>query len=196
MVDDSRTEALVEPFRPIATDRLILRCVRDDDAAILAALMTPRISRRLASWPARLTTALARERIRDARDRAWAGQAVPLALERRGDGAFVGWFAGACQQDDPTIASLTYWLGEPFHGTGLMREAAPVALALTLERLPVRRVRAAVQAENDPSLAVVRQLGMRSLGSGRIWCSARGREETCLWFDLAREDAGASAATA
>jgi hypothetical protein len=48
-------------------------------------------------------------------------------------------------------------------------------------------VRAAVQADNESSLSVVRLLGMTPIGEGRIWCPARGREESCLWFEIGRE---------
>jgi hypothetical protein len=43
-----------------------------------------------------------------------------------------------------------------------------------------------VQPDNVASLAVVRLLGFGLLGEGRIWCPARGIEETCLWFEKPR----------
>lgn len=179
------------PFGPVRTRRLCLRCPVEGDAPALAALMSGRTSDRLASWPHPFTPAMARERIQGLRGAAFAGRSVPLVMERLADGALAGWFAASLAAENDDIALLTYWLGEAFHGAGLMREAAPAALALALERLPVRRVRAAVQADNAASLAVVRQLGLRPLGPGRIWCPARNREEDCLWFDLPR---GAEAA--
>ena len=81
---------------------------------------------------------------------------------------------------------IPYWLGEAFHGQGLMREAAPAALAEAFRLMNVARVRAAVQADNAPSLAVVALLGMVPLGEGRIWCPARGRVEPCLRCERAR----------
>ncbi len=53
--------------------------------------------------------------------------------------------------------------------------------------MDIARVRAAVQADNAASLAVVRLLGMAPLGEGRIWCPARGRDEPCLWFEVTRD---------
>ena len=71
------------------------------------------------------------------------------------------------------------------------RAPAAAADAAELAALRVRheRLRAAVQADNGPSLAVVRLLGMKPMGEGRIWCPARGREETCLWFERSRDRA-------
>jgi ribosomal-protein-alanine N-acetyltransferase len=179
------------PFAPVTTPRLLLRCPTEADAPALAALMTGRTSQRLASWPHPFTPALARDRIRGVRDAAQAGRSVPLVMQRRSDDALVGWFAASLAAENDAVALLTYWLGEEFHGAGLMREAAPACLRLALRVLPVGRVRAAVQADNAASLAVVRILGMRPLGPGRIWCPARNQEEDCLWFDLARDAAGA-----
>lgn len=196
MIEDRSADGQSEPFGPVTTARLCLRCVREDDAAALAALMTPAISLRLASWPARLSVEAARERIRQARLAAMATLAVPLALERRADGALAGWFSATRATEDSDLVLLTYWLGEPFQGAGLMREAAPPALALALDRLRPRRVRAAVQDDNDPSLSIVRLLGLRALGPGRIWCAARGREEGCLWFGLACGEAAGTVAVA
>lgn len=159
----------------------------ESDAPALAGLMTERTSQRLASWPYPLTRAMALDRIQGLRQAAFSGRSVPLVMERRSDGAVAGWFAGSLAPENDDIILLTYWLGEAFHGAGLMREAAPAALAMALRILPVSRVRAAVQADNDASLAVVHQLGLQPIGRGRIWCPSRNREEDCLWFDRPRD---------
>lgn len=183
-----------DPFAPVPTRRLMLRCPALSDAPALAALMTERTSLRLASWPYPFTTAMARDRIAGVRDAALAGRSVPLLLMRRADHVVAGWFAASLAAENDDVALLTYWLGEAFHGAGLMREAAPAALSLALRRLAVSMIRAAVQSDNEASLAVVRALGMRALGAGRIWCPARNREEGCLWFELPRSALGADAA--
>ena len=190
MVEETAGPALTAsdaaPFAPVLTARLLLRCPVEEDATALAPLMTEATSRRLASWPHPFSVALARERIRGVREAAFAGRSVPLVMVRRRDRALAGWFAASLAAENDTVALLTYWLGDAFHGDGLMREAAPAALGLALRLLPVSRIRAAVQADNAASLSVVRLLGMRPLGPGRIWCPARNREEGCLWFDRPR----------
>jgi RimJ/RimL family protein N-acetyltransferase len=67
-----------------------------------------------------------------------------------------------------------------------MREAGPVAVELAFKHMDIDCLRAAVQPDNVASLAVVRLLGFGPLGEGRIWCPARGIEETCLWFEKSR----------
>jgi len=67
-----------------------------------------------------------------------------------------------------------------------MREAGPVAVELAFQHMDIDCLRAAVQPDNGASLAVIRLLGFDAMGEGRIWCPARGVEETCFWFEKPR----------
>lgn len=176
-------------LEPIDTARLRLRCAEPRDADALATMMSAGISRRLASWPVPYTPVMAADRIEGVRMAAAEWRSVPLIIERRSDGAVMGWISVSRAPDDRTTALITYWLGEEFQGQGYMREAAPVVVRKGFELMDVARLRAAVQADNAASLAVTRLLGMTALGEGRIWCPARGQEESCLWFELPRERA-------
>jgi ribosomal-protein-alanine N-acetyltransferase len=178
---------------PIETPRLRLRCAEPQDATALSALMSEAVSRRLASWPVPYTPPMALDRIAGVRMAAAERRSLPLVIERRADGAVTGWISISRAPGDVTTALITYWLGEAFQGQGLMREAAPAALSEVFRLMDVARVRAAVQPDNAPSLAVVRLLGMAPLGEGRIWCPARGREEACLWFETLRGEAAVAA---
>lgn len=170
----------------IKTARLRLRCAEPRDAEALAALMSEAVSRRLASWPVPYTPPMALDRIAGVRMAAAERRSLPLVIERLADGAVMGWISVSRAPGDGATALITYWLGEHFQGQGVMREAAPAALAEAFRSMDVARVRAAVQADNAPSIAVVRLLGMAPLGPGRIWCPARGRDEPCLWFEIER----------
>lgn len=187
-------EGFVPLGQDICTPRLRLRIPHMDDAAPLAALMTPEISRRLASWPGPCSTRVAEERIAAALASAARGQALPLTVECRATGRILGWvgLAVADALAERRIALLTYWLGAEFQGRGLMREAACAAVDAAWRRLRPSAIRAAVQSDNPVSIAVLRSLGMHWLGPGRIWCPAREREEACEYWEVRRpqEDAG------
>ena len=148
--------------------------------------MGPEISARLASWPISLAPEAAAARLGEARAAALAGLALPMVITRMDGGEVVGWISAARSEADRNRAVLTYWLGDRFQGEGLMREAAPAALAVVFSQLGVSEVRAAVQPDNTVSRAVLRGLGMRPLGVGHIWCAARGREEACEWWAVLR----------
>lgn len=183
MVVDAPTLPAVE------TPRLRLRCAEPRDAAALAGLMNEAISLRLASWPVPYTPLMAADRIAGVRMAAAERRSLPLVIERRSDGAVAGWISVSRAPGDGSTALITYWLGDGFQGQGIMREAAPAALAEAFRGMDIARVRAAVQADNTASLAVARLLGMAPLGPGRIWCPARGRDEPCLWFEIDRATA-------
>lgn len=150
-------------------------------------MMSEGISRRLASWPVPYTPIMAADRIEGVRMAAAERRSLPLIIERRSDGAVLGWISVSRAPADRDTALITYWLGEGYQRRGYMREAAPAAVREAFALMDVLRLRAAVQADNAASLAVVRLLGMDPIGEGRIWCPARGREESCLWFELPRE---------
>ncbi len=181
---------MVAALPTLQTPRLCLRCAEPRDAGTLAVLMNEGISRRLASWPVPYTPAMALDRIAGVRMAAAEGRSLPFVVERRADGQVVGWISISRAPGDGSTALLTYWLGDDFQGQGLMREAAPAALAEAFRVMDIDRIRAAVQADNPASLSVVTMLGMAPLGPGRIWCPARGREESCLWFEKTRPAGG------
>ena len=185
-----------DTFPLVDTGRLRLRCVEERDAAALAGLMSEAVSRRLASWPVPYTPLMALDRIAGVRMAAAELRSLPLVIERKADGAVLGWISISRAPGDNATALITYWLGEAYQGHGYMREAVPAAVREAFVRMDVVRLRAAVQEDNEASLAVVRLLGMAPLGEGRIWCPARGREEACLWFEIARPGAPVAAAVA
>lgn len=178
--------AIGEPVPDLCTPRLRLRPPGAADAADLARLMAPKISARLASWPPFMVPGTARMRVEQALEARGAGMALPLVISRRSDGAVMGWISASRTDADPSRALVTYWLGEAFQGQGYMREAARPALAAIFRVMGVNEVRAAVQSDNQASRAVLAGMGMRFLTHGRIWCSARAREESCEWWGIER----------
>jgi ribosomal-protein-alanine N-acetyltransferase len=67
----------------IETERLVLRCPREDDAAAVAALMTPAISCWLASWPSPVSAQDVLARIIEAHAASKAGQALHWLVQQR-----------------------------------------------------------------------------------------------------------------
>src|SRR5678810_406348 len=75
----------------IETERLVLRYPREDDATAISVLMTPAISRWLASWPSPISVQDTLARINDARTSAKAGQALHWVVEQRVSRETMGW---------------------------------------------------------------------------------------------------------
>jgi ribosomal-protein-alanine N-acetyltransferase len=173
-------------FTILDSARLRLRPVRPSDAGTLASLMTPAISGRLASWPPALAPEEALRRIAAAERLALEDGSLSLVLELRQGGMPCGWISIRRVRTEPATGILTYWLGEIWHGLGLMREAIQPAVTHGFATMGLTALRAAVQADNPASIAILEGLGMAPLGPGSIWCPAREREEACLWYEVAR----------
>ncbi|MDD2766032.1 MAG: GNAT family N-acetyltransferase [Opitutaceae bacterium] len=171
---------------PVETPRLRLRCPRPEDAISISEMMTPAVSRWLASWPVPFTIAMASERIAAARRAASTGTALLFLIERHVDGLPIGWIGVVKSQPPNGAGALGYWLGEAHQGCGYMHEAAPAAVAAAFERLGLDAIEAAAQPENAASFAVLRACGMEPAGECTIFASARGRDEPCLRYAIKR----------
>ena len=172
---------MIEPFKPIETERLRLRWVEPTDAPAGSRLMTPEVARWLASWPAPLSMKMAEERIARARARVQEKAALHLAIVRKDDSVFMGWIGAAAL--DPGRATFAYWLGKEFHGAGYMREAAPAALAAAFGFLNVSAVEAGAQLANAASFAVMKACGMRPIGERLTFAPSRQVEEMCAYYE-------------
>ena len=108
----------------LLTPRLRLRPLSVADAQAMADLMTPGISRWTGSLPGKLSHAQAAERLGVIVQAMEAGDDVTLAIEFRARPGFIGWIGLRRLSETPERAALGYWIGEPFHGQGYVREAA------------------------------------------------------------------------
>ena len=124
--------------------------------------MTPAVSRWLASWPSPITAAAVAARIASLREAIAAGRTLCFAIERRDDGAMIGWVSVTRSQHDPARGNLGYWLGEPFQRHGYMTEAARAALAAGFARLDLTAIEAGAQPDNEASLRIMRDAGHAS----------------------------------
>jgi ribosomal-protein-alanine N-acetyltransferase len=170
----------------IETARLVLRPVEPADAAATAALLTPAVSRWLASWPQPCTLDLVADRIETHRRAAAAGDAMTLALVRKADDVLLGWLGVYREPRVPAVASLGYFVGEAHQRQGYSREAAAAALPVALDALQLARIEAAAQLDNTGSIALLRGLGLSYVGERAVFASARGRDEACAVYALRR----------
>ncbi|SFU65059.1 ribosomal-protein-alanine N-acetyltransferase [Methylobacterium sp. 174MFSha1.1] len=176
-----------QPPPTLDTPRLHLRPVAPDDAEATSALMTPAVSRWLASWPLSFTVAMARERIAMAQTLAEAGQALSLAVTARESGELLGWIMLHRSRDDPRTATLGYWLGEAHQRRGYLREAATTLLPVAAAWLDVHRIEASAHPENAGSFAVMRACGMTFQCETVIHAPARSRDEPVHVYAVARD---------
>lgn len=176
---------MIDLFPSHETARLRLRCVNSGDAASTAALMTPGVSRWVASWPMPFTHDMAAARIELVRREALAGDALPFAIISRSSEELIGW-ATVKRESDDRRGSLGYWLGEEHHRHGYMREVAPAILSIGFDLLDLDVMEAAAQMENSGSFAIMASCGMRPTREVEIYAPARDRYELCRVYEIAR----------
>jgi ribosomal-protein-alanine N-acetyltransferase len=91
-----------ELLEPIKTGRLNLRCPCAHDAPGIARLMTPAISRWLASWPLPLTVEAAANKIAQAQTMVAEQRGLQFVIERKLDCALMGWVRVSLSESDPS----------------------------------------------------------------------------------------------
>jgi ribosomal-protein-alanine N-acetyltransferase len=165
---------------------LNLRPLTASDAAATAALITPGVSRWTGSWPKRVTPQEAGERI--TRTLAFSDAALSLfrVMERTEDAALMGWIGLTRAGADARVASLGYWIGEPFWGQGYVAQAARAFLDIAWAEWDIDAIEAEIQLGNAASLAIVRKLGMEEIGERPVYASARDLHDLCKAFRLER----------
>lgn len=177
---------LTEPFAPIETPRLRLRCVASEDAAATSALMTEFVSKWLASWPTPFTPERASQRIELAREAARRKDMIPCKITVKETGQLVGWITLARSESDERRGALGYWLGEQYHGQGFAREALAALLLDGFRLLDLDVIEAGAQPENAGSFAVMRACGMIEAGKRMVHAPSRNRDELCLFYEMNR----------
>ena len=177
---------LPDVFPPIETMRLFLRCVAPQDAEATATLMTPSISRWLASWVQPFTSEVAEGRIRLVRSLAGWGHSLPCAIIVKDSGSLAGWMTLTRNENDRRRGIAAYWLGAPYQGRGFATEALAALLGAGFDRLDLDVIEAGAQVENVASRAVMQACGMTETGRRMVHAPARGRDEMCVFYERHR----------
>lgn len=117
-------------------------------------------------------------------------QSYPFHIFRASDNRLVG----ACnlthvQRTVKQSASLGYWIGEAYARQGFARASVRAASKFAFETLGLHRLEAAVQAENEASIALLEQLGFQYEGVGRGYLKINGAwRDHNLYARLASDD--------
>lgn len=172
---------LNRPFLPIATERLTLRPLEEEDAVPMTALANDiRVAERLARLPHPYTLQDAHKYIDFTQEGIKKGTHVCLAVVRRKDNAFMGVVG--------LEGEVGYWLGFKFWGQGYGKEAMKVLIQFGFFALQQEQLKARVRQDNTASRRIFEGLGFKNVG--QVECSSLGYEGTkpAVMYALSRKE--------
>lgn len=162
----------------LATDRLLLRPFAKTDARVFAHLA--------GDWDvARMTSDIPHPLPADVAAR-WL---KPVAGDTRFaielDGQLIGGAGYYCRL--ARVGELGFWLGRPFWGRGLAKEAARAVVAHGFTEGGLTAMSSSHFIDNPASARVIAHLGFQQAGRERLWSPARGVDVDAItyWLDRA-----------
>lgn len=107
-------------------------------------------------------------------------------LERRSDGAILGWVSLRIGEATQEKGELGYSLLQEYRGNGYATEAVKALVDLAFTQANLGMVRAYCLPENERSRALLERLGFREDGRLKHGASLRGRAVDVLCYTLSR----------
>lgn len=178
----------------IRTDRLLLRPLREEDAADLFGIFSDPVVMRYWATPPWPAMQVAHELIaRDIKSMA-GGDYLRLGIECLADGRLIGnctffSFVPQCQR-----AEIGYALAHAAWGHGYMHEALSALVEYGFSELALNRIEADLDPRNDGSARTLQRLGFQREGYLRErWIVSGEVSDTALYGLLRREWRGGAA---
>lgn len=148
-------------MKVLETSRLILRRQSPDDAGfVLELLNDPAWLRNIGDRGVR-TVEGAAAHIRSGAMASYARYGFGLYLAELKEGGVPAGICGLIKRDGLDDVDLGFAFLPAFRGQGLAREAAAATLEYGMKTLALRRVVAITVVDNQPSIRLLEQLGMR-----------------------------------
>jgi RimJ/RimL family protein N-acetyltransferase len=198
-VDDAPTDLAATGsaagFALFATERLLIRAMRIDDARALAAYRNDPETARHQDWALPFSEDDATRFVDTQMAKVWPanGDWVQLAVAR--DGTMIG-DIGVCRSSDAMQAQIGYTLAPAHRGEGLATEAVGAVIDVLFAE-GVHRVWATLDPENIASARVLERLGFRFEGRSTDAAHVRGQwcddlcyallvDERSVWLERPR----------
>jgi RimJ/RimL family protein N-acetyltransferase len=179
--------AALDDFLEIRTARLVLRPLREDDAAQIYLLFGQwEVIRMLTTppWPYRPTDADEFCRLRALRT-----QDGPITLALTFHGTLIGVIEAVFKSgvNPEPVYALSYWIGQPHWDKGFMSEAVRAFVTHVFLTHGGRLIVSAVLKENAASLCIQEKLGFVRGEEKLIYSRPRGVEVPLITTKLPRE---------
>lgn len=172
----------------LRTERLLLRPVRESDAAALFEIFAdPQVTRYL-SRPAWTTLDQSRKRIAEDVKAMAAGEYLRLAVVRRSDREFIGECSLFNRVERARRAEVGYALARKAWGHGYVNEALRSLLEFAFSKLALNRIEADIDPRNRASARSLQRLGFAREGHLRERWIVAGEVSDSDLYGLLRSD--------
>ena len=172
----------------LQTDRLQLRPFGDADAGALFALHSDAQVLRYWDSPTWSDPGQAQPFIDRCQRLADENVGVRLVVERRDDGAFLGWCSFSRWNPDFRSGALGYCFNAFAWGHGFATEAAGALLGWAFDTLDLNRVQAETDTRNAASARVLEKLSFQREGTLREDCIVNGDVSDTWVYGLLRRE--------
>jgi ribosomal-protein-alanine N-acetyltransferase len=176
------------PSPTLQTERLRLRPFDDADADDLFSLHSNANVLRYWDGPPWGDRARAERFVAACRQMAEEGTGARLAVDRLGDGRFLGWCSLHRWNREFRSVALGYCYDDAAWGHGYATEAASALLRCGFDTLDLNRVQAEVDTRNAASARVLEKLGFVREGTLREDCVVNGEVSDSWVYGLIRRD--------
>ncbi len=172
----------------IETERLILRPMRDRDAMSIAELIGNwNVCKMLSRSPYPYALSDAQEFIASrTTDDDITTRVFAIQLKDGSEHA-IGGVGIHGEEEAEGEAELGYWIGEPYWGKGLVKEATIAALRHAFTTMDKAKLVAGHFEDNDASRRILLFLGFVPGGERVLACRSRGMDVKCPQLSLTRD---------
>lgn len=183
---------IMPPARQLFAARICLRrCHKLDAPELMSLYRKNRVF--LNTWlqpqPEMLRIENFQKMIAEEHRMARRGERLDLGIFNIADNALIGRVAlHSVDYGIQRSAGLSYWLDEAHTGKGLIREALATLVSFAFEEACLHRVWLNISVENQPSLAVARQLRFKKEGTLRQSLFINGAWRDSQLFSLLEDD--------
>lgn len=117
------------------------------------------------------------------------GNSIPFFLERSVDGKLLGAITlDNIRRGPAQMATIGYWIGEPFARQGYMTEAIAAVVHHAFTALDLSRIEAACLPDNAASRGVLERSGFKYEGVAQSYLQINGRWRTHVLYANLRHD--------
>lgn len=170
------------PFLPIATERLLLSPISMEDAEAIALLLNNHnVNKTLARVPFPYSPSDAHEFISRKTDEMKQGKdCIVLGIRNRVSNEFLGIISYE-------FGTIGYWLGEPFWGQGLMKEAFKAFIHFLFDMCEISEFEISAMKSNMGSVRIIEGAGCIPTHEKELYSMALNESRSGQYYKLTKE---------